>query len=306
MTITRLLPAGLLLAALLGSAPLRAQSNATAELMTYGDVIGDSFTAVMSGLTPGSAAILVPSLTCSGSNYLVNQTGDPDDFLTVDIDLAAGGTWFQGVADAQGRYSLTLPLQAPSSLLDARVCWQGFTQVVPGGGPDQYQDFTNLRVMSLNDADRWQGLPDPQPEPSALVAWTVTRRGEQGGVIEYFACGGGPAVVTAPDTPYLATAAAWYYDTRDETHTRVADMSIGRAFHTATLLDDGRVLVVGGVTYGGMVGADHVTDVLDTAEIYDPATDTWTPTPLMSRHRAGHIAIKLPDGRVLVAGGRFR
>jgi hypothetical protein len=47
-------------------------------------------------------------------------------------------------------------------------------------------------------------------------------------------------------------------------------MNTGRWSHTATLLADGKVLVVGGTTlYGG---------VLASAELYDPATGTWTVT----------------------------
>src|SRR5258706_12017799 len=65
--------------------------------------------------------------------------------------------------------------------------------------------------------------------------------------------------------------------------------------HTATLLADGRVLVAGDTGVPEM-----------TAEIYDAAMDTWTPTGPMTRDRAGHTATRLADGRVLVAGGELR
>jgi len=69
-----------------------------------------------------------------------------------------------------------------------------------------------------------------------------------------------------------------------------------RQHHTATLLANGKVLVVGGDNYFGGV-------LPTTAEVYDPATEKWSPTlPLVSGRRE-HIAALLPNGKVLVAGG---
>jgi hypothetical protein len=74
-------------------------------------------------------------------------------------------------------------------------------------------------------------------------------------------------------------------------------MADARFAYTATLLQDGRVLVVG--------GADMVdgTDNLATAEIYDPATGRFTRTGSMTHGRARHTATLLANGRVLIAGG---
>ena len=73
-----------------------------------------------------------------------------------------------------------------------------------------------------------------------------------------------------------------------------------RYHHTATLLDDGRVLVTGGqtvLTYGPPASG------LVSSEIYDPSTGRWSPTSPMSNSRTHHDAVMLEDGRVLVAGG---
>lgn len=74
-------------------------------------------------------------------------------------------------------------------------------------------------------------------------------------------------------------------------------MSTDRAAHQATLLVDGRVLVTGGC------GGDHCGDVRASAELYDPATRVFRRAAPMSVPRASHAAARLPDGRVLVAGG---
>src|SRR5262249_50552088 len=73
-------------------------------------------------------------------------------------------------------------------------------------------------------------------------------------------------------------------------------MHDARAMHTATLLSDGRVLVAGGDN-------DGFGTILASAEIFNPASGTWTATGNMTAVRKGQTATLLSDGRVLVAGG---
>lgn len=82
---------------------------------------------------------------------------------------------------------------------------------------------------------------------------------------------------------------------RGQSWVATGSMSVGRGWHTATLLESGEILVAGGVA--------QATGATPTAERYDPATGTWVLTGSMSIGRESHNAILLMDGRVLVSGG---
>ncbi len=90
------------------------------------------------------------------------------------------------------------------------------------------------------------------------------------------------------------------YDSTAGTWTETGALTTARQEHTATLLPNGKVLVTG--------GSDFATNgyvSLSSAELYDPATGTWTATVAMSAKRSGHTATLLPNGNVLIAGGVY-
>lgn len=89
-------------------------------------------------------------------------------------------------------------------------------------------------------------------------------------------------------------------------------LNIARGGHAAVALDDGRVLVVGGIAAGGGKAGTYVAD----AELFDPLTNQWTKVSDISGARNGRMmsgslavkpalatATKLNDGTVLICGG---
>jgi N-acetylneuraminic acid mutarotase len=90
------------------------------------------------------------------------------------------------------------------------------------------------------------------------------------------------------------------YDPASGTWSATGSLNIARDGHTATLLANGKVLVAGGSgSYDGQQPG------LNSAELYDPATGTWSVTGSLNISRDGHTATLLPSGKVLVVGGLF-
>jgi N-acetylneuraminic acid mutarotase len=117
---------------------------------------------------------------------------------------------------------------------------------------------------------------------------------------------GGYDVTTPPGiggSPEIV-AKAELYDPSTGTWSATGSMSTARRDHTATRLTNGKVLVVGGYR-NAIPGYDSGPAPLNTAELYDPRTRTWSATGSIQSARAHHGATLLPDGKALVEYGDF-
>jgi len=101
-------------------------------------------------------------------------------------------------------------------------------------------------------------------------------------------------LVTGGNDGKITSISAELYDPGAETWTLTKEpMKYARARYTATMLKTGKVLIAGGMPD-------------KTTELYDPETDTWSLSGTMVTRRYDHVAVCLPDGKVLVAGGRTK
>src|SRR5712691_11605403 len=107
--------------------------------------------------------------------------------------------------------------------------------------------------------------------------------------------------LNAQATNPMAFASAALYDPNTNSFTRTGSMTVARWDHTATLLNDGRVLITGGSCY-----PNSGCNAGGTAEIYDPGTGFFQFAGFMSTPRTqSHTATLLNNGKVLIAGGFF-
>ncbi len=147
----------------------------------------------------------------------------------------------------------------------------------------------NTRYLNTNNAGAWTS-----------VARTLFSPRDYGPAVQYddgkilLAGGGNPPTATTETIDLTASSPQWQY---------AAPMSVARRQHNATLLPDGTVFVSGGSSAPGF--DDPSQQVLPT-ELWNPKTNTWTTLASLSVYRGYHsIAVLLPDGRVLSAGGRY-
>jgi Galactose oxidase, central domain/Kelch motif len=180
-------------------------------------------------------------------------------------------------------------LTMPRSLHTATLLNNGKVLVV-GGSPIQPMYLGSLATAELYD---------PQTNSWAMAASMHTPRSYHTATLladgRVLVVGG---IEASNDITGRVLASTELYDPVANSWTVGMPMSVARAKHTATLLADHRVLVVGGT------GADYFafSGYFRTAELYDPATQSWSPAASMNDARINATSTLLPDGRVLVVG----
>ncbi|MBA2961007.1 MULTISPECIES: galactose oxidase-like domain-containing protein [Ramlibacter] len=159
--------------------------------------------------------------------------------------------------------------------------------VTPDGRVVDTGPGTTTRALDVSGTGRW-----------SFVADHIDRFRDYGTAVMYtpgkilVVGGGDPPLASAEVIDLAAPAPAWRM---------VAPMSVPRRHHTGTLLPDGTVLVTGGTSGPGHNDASAA--VLH-AELWNPATETWTSLASGSVPRLYHsAALLLADGRVAVVGG---
>jgi hypothetical protein len=220
----------------------------------------------------GTARAFFTSTLLSDGRILA-AGGGPAQFGHPGPDLATAELYDpkSGTFTPTGSMSTTREDHSATLLRDGRV-------LIAGGN-----DTADHAVASAE-------LYDPKTGKFSATGSMATARGYHTATLladgRVLIAGGAAAAWTVTD----GTASAEVYDPKTGTFSPTGSMRDARAFHTATLLTDGRVLVAGG---GGLA----------SAEIYDPKAGTFSPTRTMLVARPFHAATLLADGRVLFAGG---
>jgi N-acetylneuraminic acid mutarotase len=243
---------------------------------------------------------------CGDMVEVVDESGTPQVRVTAPEAYAVGGEpvatrlavreasvelWVEADGEAvlvdPGWVGLKQPMNAHRKSHTSTLLGDGSVIVVGGLDGDGLDSGALLSSELFNPSSKTWTLTNTQPSITPSVLGAV--RLPSGDVL---VAGG-----TSPDVGYgqQAVADAELFEPSSQMWASIASMSTARQGHTVTLLQDGRILVAGGVDENG--------NGLASAEIFDPASPTWSTTGSMSTPRAGHSATLLPDGRVLVAGG---
>ncbi|HEX9096406.1 MAG TPA: kelch repeat-containing protein [Candidatus Dormibacteraeota bacterium] len=207
-------------------------------------------------------------LVVGGQTFTVRDAGlFTNQLLGAEVYDPVTNAWSSTAPMLQNRVG-----QSATLLQDGRV-------LVAGGGDGQ----TSSSSAEIYDPkqDRW----------SAAAPMTTDRQGHTATLLrsgDVLVTGGVNRQAQSPVT-IAPFSSAEVYDPRINRWSAVARMAEARDEYTATLLGDGRVLIVGGTGQS-------------RAEVYDPNRNVWSTTGgTMNRYL--HTAMRLPDGRVLVAGG---
>lgn len=195
-----------------------------------------------------------------------------------------------GAAEPSDAPTLARLIPTANLLSDGRVLVAGGLGIAPEGP-----------VKVLASADVWDPTIDSF-EPTASLG--EARYGHtasllpDGKVLIAGGIGGGDDLASLRS---LATAETW--DPVTGRFATGAPLAEARAIHSATVLDDGRVLLAGGRRIPAS-GHQDPLGILATAELWDPATAVSTPVGSLVDARFGHTATRLADGRVLIVGGQ--
>jgi hypothetical protein len=183
-----------------------------------------------------------------------------------------------GTFSATGSLSAAVQEHTATRLADGRV-------LIAGGN-----DTDSTAVASAE-------IYDPKTGKFSLTgSMTTPRCGHTATLLadgRVLIAGGHPAGMNNGRGDYIASAEI--YDPKSGTFSATGSMTTARAWHTATLLSNGRVLITG--------GTPTASSSLSSAEIYDPKSGKFSLTGAMADGRMFHTATLLSDGRVLVAGG---
>jgi uncharacterized protein (TIGR03437 family) len=168
--------------------------------------------------------------------------------------------------------------------------------IVTGGSSRSTTNRTTVVINSLAKifdpaTDRWTRIANmlfPREDHSL----TMLENGAQDGLYA------GSALVIGGrglNRGEYSSRTAELYDLSTNTWRRVANPSTSHILHTATRLNDGRILVIGGMDERGRANG--------LVEIYDPNANKWNTLMSLTTARAGHRAIMLDNGRVAIIGG---
>lgn len=178
-------------------------------------------------------------------------------------------------------------------LLDGRV-------LVAGGETNTGAMIADVETFDPT-TETWTTLPS-LPEPRSNHTATLLADGR------VLLAGGGKSSAIGVPSPDEVLGTCLLFDPKDNSFSPVSSLAVPRSGHRAALLDDGRVLVVGGgadTAFGpcGSVPNCTVANALASTEVFDAATGQWSGAGPMAQSRLSFTLTSLSSGVLLAVGG---
>lgn len=263
--------------AVLGLLPAAAPAQISLDLA--GGLVGENLTCTAAGpVAPTDLLLLTFSDTTGPLPMSLFFPGDPS-FLDQDLSFAAypgfvhPSTYVNPIAD------IDLSSISPT-LVGAKVFGQAWTT---GLGNPFVTSKSNVITVILGA----HGVSTPtHGAPLFPQSYAITAPLPGGNLL---LAGGGAGLGSAGE------GVAQIYDYRSSTFVTPLGAPLARAAGVGVALDDGRVLLTGGIDINGVV--------TNSCQLYNPVTKTFASTGSMATPRVLHTLVKLSDGRVLACGG---
>jgi len=211
-------------------------------------------------------------------------------FAFVLLLLSLAGHGATALAQSPGTFSAAGHMITPRFLHTATLLLDG--RALIAGGVSSY---------STANAESSAELYDPVAGVFVATGSMSTPRDSHTATLlpngKVLIAGGGPRINGAG----YSLASAELFDPATGTFAATGSMTVERYYHTAALLNNGKVLIAGG-SRRLVGGSPSEVTFLTSAELYDPAKGTFTPTGDMNAPFADTVT-RLADGKVLITRG---
>jgi Bacterial Ig-like domain (group 2) len=249
---------------------------------------------------PTTIAVTPPTanlLRGESQQFVAQVTGPSDKSVTWSVDPSVG------LIDSTGLYT------APANMDGTDVTIKAISNAAPTKSATATVTLPlvtiaiNPNAVAITPSSTHPFTASVVGLSSSQVGWTV--QGTGGGTISSVGLYTAPSatgihsiVATSSLNQNYSATATVLVTTTPATFTPTGDLHVGRQFHTATLLANGKVLVAGGSAY-----APYCSAGIDSAELYAPGSGSFTSTGSMTNGRYGQTSTLLLSGDVLIAGG---
>ncbi|KON78673.1 Kelch repeat-containing protein [Leptospira kirschneri] len=220
------------------------------------------------------------TLTSLDNGLVVSTTGDK---LSHFFPIADGAAWNFGPLLNLNRYKPAAAAISPSRVL------------ISGGFDLNWFEMDTVEILDTAGVQTFDPVTGEIINDTRHINANSMNTPRGGHVLTVLADG---RILASGGTLFVGDTRSEIYNPATGQWTETGPIQPSRIYHTATRLNDGRVIVIGGIG-----STDTEITTISSTLIYNPQTDQWVDGPPLNQSRNAHTATLLQDGRLLVVGG---